>query len=152
MGGIKAITEQIEEDPGHLLGRKLNRRKVAIKLALQCNVETRILGAGTVVSEIEGFLDQRVQINTLSLAAAPARMCQHALDDVVGAPAVLSDFVEVASQQFDRLIDLGPGTPVDCPDCRRKLRLQIVQQFNGQASEVIDEIEWVLDFVGDASG
>jgi len=34
-------------------------------------------------------------------------MCQHALDDAVGAPTVLGDFLQIAGQHPDDFIDLG---------------------------------------------
>ena len=106
-GGIEAIAEQVEEHAGHLLRHQFDRGEAAVVIALQRDVEALILGAGTVVGEVQGLLDQVVEIDLPALARDPARMLQHALDDVVGAPAVLGDLFEVAGQHLDRLVDLG---------------------------------------------
>ncbi len=79
-------------------------------------------------------------------------MLQHALDDAVGAPAVLGDLVEVAGQHLDRLVDLGARVLVERGEGRRRRLLQFVQQFDREAGEVVDEVERVLDLVGDAGG
>jgi hypothetical protein len=34
-------------------------------------------------------------------------MLQHALDDAIGPPPVLADFLEIAGQHLDHVIDLG---------------------------------------------
>ena len=79
-------------------------------------------------------------------------MFQHAFDDVVGALAVLGDFLEVAGQHLHRLIDLGARVSAECRDCRCRGLLQLVEQFDRQAGEIVDEVERVLDLVGDAGG
>ena len=81
--------------------------RAVLEIALQGDVEVLVLGAGAVIGEVERLLDQRVEIDLAALAAAAARMLQHALDDVVGAPAVLGDLFEIAGQHPDDLVDLG---------------------------------------------
>ena len=123
-----------------------------IEIALQRDVEALILGAGAVIGEVEGLLDQAVEIDLATLAGAAARMLQHALDDVVGAPAVLGDFFEIAGQHLDRLVDLGALVLVERSDGRCGGLLQLVEQFDRQPGEVVDEVQRVLDLVGDPGG
>src|SRR5262245_44944523 len=59
------------------------------------------------IGEVERLLDQRVEIDRPALARDPARVFEHALDDAVGALAVLGDLVEVAAQHLDDLVDRG---------------------------------------------
>ena len=104
------------------------------------------------IGEVEGFLDQAVEIDLPALAGDAARMLQHALDDVVGAPAVLGDLFEIAGQHLDRLVDLGTLVLVERRDRRRCGLLQFVEQFDREPGEVVDEVERVLDLVGDPGG
>ena len=121
------------------------------QIALQRDVEALILRAGTVIGEVQRLLDQRVQIDSLPVAAAAARVLQHASDDAVGTSAVLGDLLQVAGQHADRLDNLGAFAVVERGDRARGL-LQLVQQFDRQAGKVVDEIERVLDLVRDAGG
>ena len=79
-----------------------------------------------------------------------ARMQQHVLDDRIRALAVLHDLVEVAAQHLRELGDLGAGLGIELRALERIL--QFVDQLDGNRREVVDEIERVLDLVGDAGG
>ena len=102
------------------------------------------------IGEIEALLDEGVDIDRPVFARAFARMQQHVLDDGIGALAVLHDLVEIALQRIRNLIDLGAQL------CRRGALLQglpqFIDQLGGDAREIIDEIERVLDLVRDAGG
>jgi hypothetical protein len=50
-----------------------------------------------VIGEVERLLDQRVEVDRAALARDPSRVFEHALDDTVGALAVLGDLVEIAA-------------------------------------------------------
>ena len=69
-----------------------------IKGPLQGDVEALLLGAGTVIGEIEALLDEGVDIDQPMFARSFARVQQHVLDDGVGAFAVLNDLVEIVAQ------------------------------------------------------
>ena len=58
------------------------------------------------IGEVQALLHQRVEIDLAALARDPARMLEHALDDVVGAPPVLADLLQIAGQHPHRLLDL----------------------------------------------
>src|SRR3984893_7772096 len=62
-------------------------------------------GAGAMIGEVQRLLDQAVEVDRAALARDPARVFEHALDDAVGALAVLGDLVEVAAQHLDDLVD-----------------------------------------------
>ncbi len=104
------------------------------------------------IGEVERLLDQRIDIYALPLAAAAARMRQHAGDDAVGAPAVFRDLLEIAGQHSDDLVDLGALVFVERRHRRFHRLLQFVEQVDREAGEVVDEVERVFDFVGDAGG
>ena len=122
------------------------------EVALQRDVEVPVLRAGAVIGEVERLLDQRIDVGLLPVARAAARMRQHALDDAVGAPAVFGDLVEVAGQQVHRLLQLGALVLVRLGQQRVDRLLQLVEQLDRQAREVVDEVQRVLDLVGDAGG
>jgi hypothetical protein len=71
------------------------------------DIATLIMGTGTVIGKVQGFLDEAVEIDIATFAAAATRMLQHALHDIVGTSSVLGDFFEVAGEHFDRLANLG---------------------------------------------
>ena len=77
-------------------------------------------------------------------------MQQHVLDDRVGALAVLHDLVEIALQHIGDLVDLGAQLVVEMYAAKRLA--QFVDEFDRDGREIVDEIERVLDLVGDAGG
>ena len=84
------------------------------------------------------------------LATSLARMQQHVLDDGIGALAVLDHFPEIVLQEAGQFIDfladiVGKGG-------RLERIVQFIGQFRRKRREIIDEIERVLDLVGDAGG
>src|SRR6516164_2538854 len=93
-GGVEAVAEQVQKHAGHLLWRQLDRCGGGIEIAFQRDVEARILGARTVISEVERLLNKGIEIDRAALARHPARVLQHALDDAIGAPAVLGNLFE----------------------------------------------------------
>ena len=115
-GSIEAVAEQVEKDPRHLLGRHLDWREPSIELALHGDVEARILGASTVIRKVQRLIDEPIEVHRTAFAADAARVLQHALDDAVGALAVLGDLAEIAGQHLDRLINLGPRVVVERGD------------------------------------
>ena len=96
VGGVKAVAKEVEEDPRDLLGCQFDWLQPLGVVTFQSDVEVLVLGAGTVIREVQCLLDQIVQVDLAPLAADTARVLQHALDDVVGALAVLGDLLEVA--------------------------------------------------------
>src|SRR5215813_11871937 len=81
VGGIEAVSEQVEQDAGDILRHELNGGRVGVQFSLQSNVEILILGARTMIGEVQRLLHQRVYVGLLPIAAGAARMGQHALDD-----------------------------------------------------------------------
>jgi hypothetical protein len=61
-------------------------------------------------------------------------------------------FFEIACQHDDGLVDLRSHVLVQGRDAGRRGFLQLVQQFDRQPGEVVDEVQRVLDLVGDAGG
>src|SRR5215472_12711006 len=69
---IEAIIEQVETDAGDVLGDEFDRSYGLGEISFQCDVEARILGAATVMGEVQRLLDQAVEINAATFAAAAA--------------------------------------------------------------------------------
>src|SRR6516225_2795156 len=151
VGGIEAIAYEVEEHASQLLRHDVNWCEIAVEVVLQRDVEVRILRTGSVIGEIQGFLGERVQIGRLPLFAAATRVLQHASDDAVGTAAVLDDLLQISRQQTGCLDNLGTFGGVKSAD-RVRCFLQLVQQFDGEAGKVIDEVERVLDLVGNPGG
>src|SRR6516162_5160555 len=70
VGGIEAIAYEVEEHAGQLLRHDVNRCEIAVEVVLQRDVEVRILRTGSVIGEVHGFLDERIQIGSLPIVAA----------------------------------------------------------------------------------
>jgi len=77
-------------------------------------------------------------------------MRQHALDDAVSALAVLGNLSRLLV-----IISIVSRTRRARPYSSRKQRaqrpLKLVHQLDREAGEIVDEVQWVLDLVGDAS-
>ena len=95
---IKAVGDQVQESPCDLLREDIDFAGGRIKGPLHSDLEALLLGAGTMIGEIEALLDERVDIDQPMFARSFARMQQHVLDDGVGALAVLNDLVEIVAQ------------------------------------------------------
>ena len=70
-------------------------------------------------------------------------MIEHALDDAVGALAVLGHLVEIATQHLDDLVDRGTLVLAEGGDGRRRRLLQLQQQFARKLGKVVNRIERV---------
>src|SRR5262249_7662556 len=90
-GGVEAVAKQVQKHAGYLLRRQFDRGDGRVEIALQGDVKACILGAGAVIGEVERLLDKGIEVYLAALARDPAGVLQHALDDAVGAPAVLGD-------------------------------------------------------------
>jgi len=64
----------------------------------------------------------------------------------------LGDLFEIAGQHPNRLVDLGALVVFECGDRWGGGLLQLVEQLDRQVGEIINEIERVLDLMGDPSG
>jgi hypothetical protein len=74
-------------------------------------------------------------------------MQQHVLDDGVGPLAVLNDLAETVAQCIGQFCDFGSRLVVGRHPPERLL--QIVDQLDRNAREVVNEVERVLDLMGD---
>jgi hypothetical protein len=77
-------------------------------------------------------------------------MQEHALDDRIGALAMLHDLFEIATQHIGQLFELGVRSRINGYSAQSIL--QLVDQLGRDARKIVDEIEWVFDLVRDASG
>ena len=101
-----------------------------VELALKRNVETRVVGAGAVIGEVQRLVDEAVEIDLSALASRPARMLQHAPDDAVGPTPMLGDLFEVAGERVDDLFGLATPVAVQHSQRRSHNLLQFVQQLD----------------------
>ena len=77
-------------------------------------------------------------------------MLQHILDDGIRASAMMHDLVEIALQRVGQFIDFSAGFIVEWHALQGVL--QFIDQFGRDTREIVDEIERVLDLVGDTGG
>ena len=77
-------------------------------------------------------------------------MQQHVLDDGIGALAVLHHLFEIVLQEAGQFADVFPYAVLE----RDRLQhlVQLVGQFRRECCEIVDEVQRVLDLVGDACG
>jgi hypothetical protein len=77
MGGVEPVIDEVEEDSQHVLRDQPDRSQRLVEIALHRDVEILVVGAGAMIREVEGLIDQRIHVDRRSLAARPARMRQH---------------------------------------------------------------------------
>src|ERR1700730_6951828 len=104
-GGVETVAEQVETDPSDVLRDESDRGNAPPEIAFERDVEALILGAGTMVGEVQCFLDQAIEIHAATLATTG--MLQHALDDAIRTTSMLDDLFEITGQHLDGFIDLG---------------------------------------------
>ena len=51
---------------------RATKPEITVEVALQCDFEALILRTGTMIGEVQGLLDERIQISSLPVAAATA--------------------------------------------------------------------------------
>src|SRR5262249_479607 len=105
--GVESIAYEVKEHGSQLLRHDVKWCEIAIEVALQCDVEARILRTCTVIGEIQGLVDERVQISGLQVAAAAARVLQHASANAVSATTVLNDLMQISGQHLDCFDNVG---------------------------------------------
>ncbi len=148
--GIEAVCDQVEQHPGDVLREQIGLAGGRVEGPLHGDVKTLLLGPCPVIGEIKALLDEGVDIHRPVLAGALAGMQQHVLDDRIGTLAVLHDLVEIVAQGVRQFGDFGPGLVVGCHP--RQRLFQFVDQLDGNAREIVDEIERVFDLVRNAGG
>jgi len=100
-----------------------------------------------VVGQAQVLIGQLVEVGGGAFAGAGARVLQHATHDGRGAPAVLRDFEQVllkVGQQFGFQGGVAGGPVL--------LFFQLGHQLGAHLGKVVDEVEWVLNFVGNTGG
>ena len=75
-------------------------------------------------------------------------MQQHILDDRIGAFAMLNDFFEIILQQPCQFLDFASHVLAKARGFKQLV--QLIGQFRRDCGEVVDEVQRVLDLVGDA--
>src|SRR5215472_7686975 len=63
---------------------------------------------------------------------------------------MLGDLFEIAGKHLNRFVDLSTLFVVQYGDDRSGGRFQLVEQLDRKSCEIIDEIERILDLVGNA--
>src|SRR3974390_1656429 len=147
---IEAVRDQVQQNPGDVLWEHVGFTGGRIEGSLQGDVEARLLGPRPVIGEIEALLDQPIDVDKPVFTRAFARMQQHVLDNGIRPLAVLHDLGEIAPQCVSELGNLGSRFLVN--HYAAQGILQFIDQFGRNTGEIIDEIERVLDLVGNASG
>ena len=102
---VEAVRDQVQERPCDLLREYIDLTGGRIKEPFHIDLEALLLCAGTMIGEIEAFLDERVDVDGPMLAGTFTRMQQHILDDGVRALAVLNDLVEIVVQGVRQFSD-----------------------------------------------
>ena len=77
-------------------------------------------------------------------------MHQHALDDRIGALAVLHNLFEIAAQRVGQVLDLDLHFRVNRQTAQSIL--QLTDQFGRNTGKIVDKIERVFDLVLDTGG
>src|SRR5688500_18849566 len=103
---MKAIRDQVEEHTRELLRINNHMSDRRLQRLLKCDVEVGLLSSGAMISEVQGFLDQGIQIDAPALACAFAGVKEHVLHNRVGTAAMLDDLAEVTPEGGTNILDL----------------------------------------------
>ena len=119
-----------------------------IKEPFHIDLEALLLGASTVIGEIEALLDEGVGIDQPMIARAFARVQQHVLHDHVDALAMLNNLIEYLAEcssagSFRKTNLFVP--PQLCYTAQL-----FIDQFGRHTGEVVDEIQRVFDLVSNS--
>src|SRR3974390_274641 len=147
---IEAVRDQVQQNAGDVLWEHVDFTGGRIEGSLQGDGEARLLGPRPVIGKIEALLDEAIDVDESVFTRAFARVQQHVLDNRIGPFAVLHDLGKIAPQCVCKLDNLGPRFLVYRYSAQGIL--QFIDQFGRNTREVIDEIERVLDLVGNAGG
>jgi hypothetical protein len=79
----------------------------------------------------------------------PRECLQHAPHDRVRTLAVFVDLLQVARERAGQIVDLGTAIRIQHREARRRGLLQLAQEIDREAGEVVDEVQRVLDLVCD---
>src|SRR5262249_57258242 len=105
-----------------------------------------------VIGEVQRLLGQSVNVDAAVLTRCAARMLKHAANDSVGALAMLDDLRKVIREGVDDFIDLSLRLRAKRGYCRIHRIPQLLEQLARQARKIVDEVQRVLDLVGDTGG
>src|SRR6516164_2054853 len=70
VGGIETIAYEIKEHASQFLRHHVDRREIAVEIALQCDAEALVLRTRSVIGKIQRLLDERIEISRLPVLAA----------------------------------------------------------------------------------
>src|ERR1700730_17525790 len=148
--GIESVRYQIEQDSRNLLRIDIGHADGRIKMALQSNAKASLFCPGTVIGEVQALIHYHVDVGRAMLAGTFTGVLQHVFHDGVGALAVLNDLFEVALQRLRQFVQFAAYLGVERG--ARKQVVHLFDQFRQQRREIVDEVERVLDLVGDTGG
>src|SRR5262249_16849673 len=140
----------IQQNARDLLRKTVHLAGGGVQRPLKRDVEPLLLGPSAMIGETDRFLDNGVDIDRPVFAGALPRVQQHLLDDGVCALAVLNNLAEIVPQSVRQFGYFSACLSVSLYPLQAFL--QFIDQLDGNSREVVDEIERVFDFVGDASG
>ena len=95
------------------------------------------------IRQAQEFISQRIEISGLFYARARPRVFEHAFDDGGGAFAVVVDFGEVLLQIIGDRDDFGVIA-------RLYFLLHLAEHFSTNFGEVVDEVQRILNLMGNA--
>ena len=146
---VKSVGDQVKQNPAYFLRIQICLSGVPIERALYGDVEALLLRPGTMVGKVQALLDERIDLDRPLLAGTFARVKQHVFYNGIGAFAVLRDLVEILTQRCGQFSYFIMSLSVQ-PDPVQSI-LQLIDQFDGYPGKIIDEVEWILDLMRDAS-
>ena len=97
------------------------------------------------IGQFHILLESGVQVGFAPFAFAAPGMFEHAAHDIVGALAVIANLVQALAQIFRDFADVFPGVRFLY---FLKQFLDFLAELHGYFGKVADEIERILDFVG----
>ena len=147
---VEGIAQQVQQYSTDLLWYDLNLTHFFTERSLDLHLQAWHLRPFAVIGQIDVLRDELVDVRRFSLAGSAGGMLHHRVDNAVGPPTVLvnlrSVLLEISQDLSEVVADLGHrliGAGVEFVG-------EFVGEFDRELGEVVDEVERVLDLVGDA--
>ena len=149
---LDGVADQVGDHPAHAPRHHLHGREVGGEVLLEGYVVEAEPGPGAAPGDGGELAHELVQVGLAPLARAAASELRHALDDGVGAAPVLQHQAEVVGQDRGGVVDLGAERRIEVGIGAVKCLTDLLAAVPRELGEVEDEVERVLELVGDAGG
>jgi len=146
---IAGVGEQVEQHSAQVLGNHLHRQRAVNKLA-QLDIERREPGAVAVIGQVEVLEGHGVEVDDPALILGAAGVIHHIAHDAVRSLTAVADVDGILPQLLDQLDQILEVCWLQAVPLLFECLDEVVGETHRALGKVGDEVEGVLNLVGDA--